>query len=213
MTAPSSPGNSPDGAKRSTVGDDEKVHRSDEQWQSPRLANLRGKYGVDNAILSRRPCCHDQDAWWSVEVPRGASAGKVAVIGRELRAEWRRPHGTAVELQEEAVFTSPQTQYPIPVWSQTAVGTSCCVAPLDQRTAALGTRCTGERTEHRVSSDGVVQVGQRPARRRGSACPPRRGSDVQLVWDAAPDLGVLWGQRAWSGAAGLLQPRAQAKGP
>ena len=137
MTAPSSPGNSPDGVKRSSFGGDEKVHRSDEQWQSPRLPNLRGQYGVDNAILSRRPRCHDQDAWWSVEVPRGASAGKVAVIGRELRAEWRRPHGTAVELQEESVVTLPQTQYPIPVWSQPTVGTSGRVAPLDQRAIAL----------------------------------------------------------------------------
>src|ERR1700693_1416685 len=56
VTAPSIPGNSPDGVKRSYVGGDEKVHNSDEQWQSPQLTNLRGKYGVDNAILSRRPC-------------------------------------------------------------------------------------------------------------------------------------------------------------
>jgi hypothetical protein len=137
VTAPSSPGNSPDGVKRSSFGGDEKVHRSDEQWQSPRLANLRGQSGVDDAILSRRPRCHDQDAWWSVEVLPGASAGKVAVIGGELRAEWRRPHGTAVELEEESVVTSPQTQYPIPVWSQPTVGASGRVAPLDQRSIAL----------------------------------------------------------------------------
>src|SRR6266851_1211642 len=82
----------------------------------------RGQHGVGDAILSRRPGCHNEDAWLSVEVPRGASAPKVAVVGRELRAEWRRPHGTAVELQEESVITLPQTQYPIPVWSQPTVG-------------------------------------------------------------------------------------------
>ena len=92
---------------------------------SRRGCQSRGQYGVDNAILSRRPRCHDQDAGWSVEVPRGASAGKVAVIGRELRAEWRRTHGTAVELQEESVDTLPQTQYPYPSglkrpWAQAA---------------------------------------------------------------------------------------------
>jgi hypothetical protein len=105
VTAPSSPGNSPEGVKRSSFGGDEKVHRSE-----PRLASLCGEYGVDNAILSRRSRCHDQDARWSVEVPCGASAGKVAVIGRELRAEWRGTHGSAVKLQEEAVFVSPQTK-------------------------------------------------------------------------------------------------------
>src|SRR5438034_7916078 len=84
VTTPSSLGNSPDWVERSSVGSDEKVHRSDEQWQSPRLPNLGGQCGVDNAILSRRPRCHDQDASWSVEVPRGASAAKVlaaAVFG------------------------------------------------------------------------------------------------------------------------------------
>ena len=137
MTAPLTAGNSPNGAKRSSLGGAQKVHRSEEQWQSPRLARLRSQYGVGDAILSRRPRCHDQDAWWSVEVPRGASAGKVAVIGRELRAEWRRTHGTAVELQEESVVTLPQTQHPIPVWSQPTVGASGRVAPLDQRAIAL----------------------------------------------------------------------------
>ena len=101
------------------------------------VANLRGQYGVDNAILSRRPRCHNQDTRLSVEVPCGASARKVAVIGRELRAEWCRPHGTAVKLQEESVVTLPQTQYPIPVWSHPTVGTSGRVAPLDQRAVAL----------------------------------------------------------------------------
>src|SRR6266566_2375747 len=37
VTAPSSPGNSPDRVKRSSFGDDEKVHRSEQQWQSSRL--------------------------------------------------------------------------------------------------------------------------------------------------------------------------------
>ncbi len=97
----------------------------------------RGQHGVGDAILSRRPGCHNEDAWLSVEVPRGASANKVAMISRELRPEWRRSHGTAVELQEESVFTSPQTQDPIPVWSQTAMGASGRVAPLDQRAIAL----------------------------------------------------------------------------
>jgi hypothetical protein len=137
VARPSSPETSPDGVKRSSFGGDEKVNRSDEQWQSPRLPNLRGQHGVDDAILSRRPGCHDQDAWRSVEVPRGASARKVAVIGRELSAEWRRPHGTAVKLQEESVVTLPQTQYPIPVWSQPTVGASGRVAPVDQRAIAL----------------------------------------------------------------------------
>src|SRR5229473_5393264 len=101
------------------------------------MTNLRGHDGIGDPILSRRPRCHDQDAWRSVEVPRGASAGKVAVIGRELRAEWRRPHGTAVELQEESVVTLPQTQHPIPVWSQPTVGASGRVTPLDQRAIAV----------------------------------------------------------------------------
>ena len=137
MTTPLRAGNSPDGVKRSSLGGGQKVHRSDEQWQSPRLPNLRGQYGVVNAILSRRPRCQDQDAWWSVEVLPGASAGKVAVIARELRAEWRRPHGAAVELEEESVVTLTQTQYPIPVWSQTTVGASGRVAPLDQCAIAV----------------------------------------------------------------------------
>ena len=33
MTAPSTPGNWADGVKWSSCGDDEKVHRSDDQWQ------------------------------------------------------------------------------------------------------------------------------------------------------------------------------------
>jgi hypothetical protein len=105
------------------------------------MTNLRGHDGIGDPILSRRPRCHDQDAWRSVEVPRGASAGKVAVISRELRAEWRQTHGTAVELQEESVFTSPQMEYSIPVSSQPTVSASGCVAPLDQRTVALRARC------------------------------------------------------------------------
>ncbi|SRR5216683_2001208 len=101
------------------------------------LAAEVGQHGVGDAILSRRPGCHNEDAWLSVEVPRGASAPKVAVVGRELRTEWRRPHGTAVELQEESVITLPQTQYPIPVWSQPTVGASGRVTPLDQRAIAV----------------------------------------------------------------------------
>ena len=137
VTTPLRAGNSPDGVKRSSLGGGQKVHRSDDQWQSPRLDNLRGQYGIGNAVLSRWPGCHDEDAWWSVEVPRGASAGQVTVIGRELRAEWRWSDGSAVELQEESVVTLTQTHYPIPVWSQTTMGASGRVTPLDQRAIAL----------------------------------------------------------------------------
>jgi hypothetical protein len=137
VTAPLRAGNSPNGVKRSSLGRGQKVQRSDEQWQPARLANLRGQHGVGDAILSRRPGCHNEDAWLSVEVPRGASANKVAVISRELRPEWRRPHGTAVELQEESVVTLPQTQNPIPIWSQPTMGVSGRVALLDQRALAL----------------------------------------------------------------------------
>src|SRR5207302_1659465 len=118
-----------------------------------------------DAILSRGARCHDQDAWGSVEVLRGAIAGKVAVIGRELRAEWRRTHGTAVELQEESVVASPQTQYPIPVWSQPTVGASGRVAPLDQRAITLTTCRVRQHTTDRVCTDGVVKVGHEGAAR------------------------------------------------
>src|SRR5712671_1356258 len=89
------------------------------------------------------PECNNEDAWLSVEVPRGASANKVAVISRELRPEWRRSHGTAVELQEESVFTLPQTRDPIPVWSQTAMGASGRVALLAAGLREAGTDTFG----------------------------------------------------------------------
>ena len=100
----------PDAIERPVFGGSQKIHCRKEQGQSPRLAKLRGHDGVDNAILSRRPRCHDQDAWWSVEVPRGASAAKIAVVGAELCPERRRSNGSAVKLQEEPVFVSPQTE-------------------------------------------------------------------------------------------------------
>jgi len=38
------------------------AHCGEEQLQWPRLLNLRGKDGVDNAIISCRPRCYGQDA-------------------------------------------------------------------------------------------------------------------------------------------------------
>jgi hypothetical protein len=110
VTARLSPGNSPDGAKRSSFGGDEKVYRSDEKGQSPLLAHVCCQDGVVDAILSPQPRSHHQYAWRSLEVRRGASAGKVTVVGPEFCPERRRSNGTAVKLQEEPVFVSPQTE-------------------------------------------------------------------------------------------------------
>src|SRR6266849_6277862 len=67
-----------------------------------------------------------------------------SVMCCKLCPEWGRLDGTAVELQEEAVFTSTQTQYPIAVRSQTPAGARC-LAPVDQGTAALRMRCLRQR--------------------------------------------------------------------
>src|SRR5207244_2427703 len=42
---------------------------------------------------------------------------------------------------------------------------------------------------------------------------PDPGSDDRSVWDAAPDPGVVWGRRAWFGAAGFQPPSAPASRP
>ena len=72
------------------------------------------QYGVDDAILSRRPSRYDLDARWSLEVSRGASAGPVAVVGPELCPERRQSNGSAVKLEGEPVFVSPRRKVPYP---------------------------------------------------------------------------------------------------
>jgi len=55
-------------------GGGQKVHRRQEEGQSPRLTNLRGHDGIGDPILSPRPGCHDDDARRSIELARGESA-------------------------------------------------------------------------------------------------------------------------------------------
>jgi hypothetical protein len=150
----------PHAIERPVFGGSQKIHRRQDQWQLPRLPNFRGQNGVDNAILSRRPRSHNQDARWSVEVPRGASAGKVTMVRHELCPERRRSNRTAIKLQEEAVFVSAQTEYPVPVWPQAPMSAGGRVAPLHQRTAALHTRCARQHSKDCVGSHCVVEVGQ-----------------------------------------------------
>jgi hypothetical protein len=106
----------PDGVKRSLLSRSQEAHCSDEKWESPLLAHVCCQDGVDDAILSPRPGSHHQYAWWSVEVPRGASTGKVAVVGAKLCPERRRSNGAAVELQEEPV-AAQLSQVATSTWS------------------------------------------------------------------------------------------------
>jgi len=87
------------------------------------------------------------------------------VVRHELSPERRRSNGTAVKLQEEAVFVSPQSEYPVSVWPQAPMSAGGCVAPLHQRTAVLRTRCARQHTKDRVAAECVVEVGQEGAAR------------------------------------------------
>ena len=167
----------PDGVKRSLLSRSQEAHCSDEKWESPLLAHVCCQDGVDDAILSPRPGSHHQYAWRSLEVPRGASAGKVAVVGAKLCPERRRSNGTAVKLQEEPVFVSPQTEYSVPVWPQAPISAGGCVAPLHEGPISPSACRPCDCGKHYIGAKCVGEIGEQ--------CPPR----CRRSWD--PGSGTL----------------------
>jgi len=87
------------------------------------------------------------------------------VIRRKLRAEWRRTHGTAVELQEEAVLASSETKQPVSIRSDAAVSAGGRVAPLHESPLTLSACRPCDRGKDFIGPKRVGEVGeQRPAR-------------------------------------------------
>lgn len=97
------------------------------------------------------------------------------MIRRERGTEWRWAHGTAVELQEEAVFASAEAKQPVTIRSDPAVSARDRVAPLHESPLTLSACRACDRGKDIIGAKRVGEIGEQRAT-RPDRCLAARGS-------------------------------------